>query len=122
VRPGEVRLVKARQVEVRLDEVRLVEVRPGEVRPGEVRLVQIRQVEVRLAEGGADIGAPISPLGPGVHALLQPRDVLVVRHGSTLSATTLFWDGLAMRSIRLASLHADARLRADARSRDGGVR
>ena len=49
-------------------------------------------------------------------------DVLVVRHRSTLSATTLFWDGLTMRSIRLASPHADTRLRADARGRDGGVR
>jgi hypothetical protein len=41
--------------------------------------------------------------------------VLVVRHGSTLSATTLFWDGLTTRSIRLAGLRTDARLRADAR-------
>jgi hypothetical protein len=27
--------------------------------------------------------------------------VLVVRHKSTLSATTLLWDGLVMRSIKL---------------------
>jgi hypothetical protein len=29
--------------------------------------------------------------------------VLVVRHGSILSATTLFWDGLTMRITRCAA-------------------
>ena len=56
-----------------------------------------------------------------LHALLEQCDVLVVSHGSTLSATTLFWDGLTTRSIRLASAHADP-TGADARGCDGGIR
>ena len=67
----------------------------------------------------------VTPCVPGGHTPLEHRDVLVVRHGSTprslekndaalvfrrFSATTLFWDGLTTRSIRLASLHTEMTL------------
>src|SRR5262249_53051637 len=83
-------------------EVRLAEVRPMEVRPMEVPPMEVRIAEVRLAQVRTDVGVLTTPRVPGIHALLEYRDVLVVRHGSTVSATTLFWDGLTTRSIRLA--------------------
>ena len=83
----------------------------AEVRPSEVRPAELRPSEVRPAEVRTDVGVLITPGVPSVHALLEPRDVLVVRHGSSpevlrrtmplwffrrFSATTLFWDGLTM--------------------------
>jgi len=93
VRPPEVRLAKVRLAEVRLAEARPLEVRPSEVRPAEVRLAkvrlaevrttEVRQYEVRLAKVRLDIGIPVTPSVPGGLALLEQRDVLFVRHGST---------------------------------------
>src|SRR5262249_30627918 len=118
VRPAEVRAIEARLAEVRLAEVRPAEVRPVQVcheegRPPEVRLPQVRLPDVRPPEGclaevcllqvWVDVGVLITPCVPDGHPLRQLSDMVVVRHGSTLSATTLFWDGLTMRSIRLAS-------------------
>jgi hypothetical protein len=51
--------------------------------PAEVRFAEVRQAEVRPAEARADIGVLIAPLVPGSHALLEHREVLVVRYGST---------------------------------------
>src|SRR5215831_8337811 len=56
---------------------------PAEDGPAEVRLAEVRQ----------DAGVLVTPCVPSSHALLEHRDMLVVRHGSTLSATTLFCDG-----------------------------
>src|SRR5262249_8843488 len=146
-RPAEVRLAEVRPAEVRLTEVRPAEVRPAEVRrdeprpaaeirPAEARLADARPAEGRPAEAlPADsrladarpaevhpIGVPVTPRVPGGDPLLEQCDVLVVRHGSTLSATTLFCDGLAMRSIRLASMRTDARVRGLHTRRRDGVR
>src|SRR6516164_5836375 len=109
VRPAEVRLNEVSLAEARPAEVCVTEVRPGEDRLAEVRLAEVRPAKVRLAKVWTDVEVLETPRVPGGHALLEHRDVLVVRHGSTLSATTLFWDGLTTRSIRLASLHADKR-------------
>src|SRR6516225_2123533 len=95
---------------------------PPQLRAGQVQAGQVRVGQVRVGQVWIEITILTPPIVPGGYALLEHRDVLVVRHGSTLSATTLFWDGLAMRSIRLASLHTYARLRGDVRGRDGGVR
>ena len=54
------------------------EVRPAEVRPAEVRPAEVRPLEV-----WTDVGVLITPRIPGVRPLLEHRDVLVVRHGST---------------------------------------
>jgi hypothetical protein len=100
---------------------RLLSCRPRRSPPG-LRDVSYRarlliESEVRPAEVRANVGVLDTPLIPGVHALFEHRDVLVVRHGSTLSATTLFWGGLTTRSIRLARLRAHARRRARPRWR-----
>src|SRR5262249_25180756 len=99
VRPDEVRLGEVRSAKVRPGEVRLAEVRPSEVRPSEVRpaelhpkeacLVEVRlagvpPAEARPAEVPTAFGVPLAPLVPGLHALLEQRDVLVVRHRSIL--------------------------------------
>src|SRR5262249_20780448 len=91
--------------EVRVHQYGRLEVRPGEVRPAEVRPAEVLpeedlEGELRLGEVWTDVGVLVTPRVPALQ--LEQCDVLVVRHGSTLSATTLFWDGLTMRSIRLA--------------------
>ena len=76
----------------------------------------VRATEVRIEPGSVRAGVVkpravlLTPVIPGSHTLLEYRDVLVVRHGSTLSATTLFWVGLRTRSIRFASLHTEMTL------------
>jgi hypothetical protein len=64
------------------------------------------------------------------HALLEPRDVLVVRHGSTRSLEKNDARSIVASAVSTASKiistgrgsHADAPLRADARARHGAVR
>src|SRR6516225_1552357 len=87
VRPWEARLADARVDEVCPAEVRPAEVRPAEVRPGKVPLAEIRPGEslgeVRIAKICKEVGVLVTPCVPGVHTLLENRDVLVVRHRST---------------------------------------
>ena len=101
--PAEVRFAEVRPAELRRAEVRRAEVRHAEVCPAEVRHAEVRPAEERPAEAWNNVRVLAPPSVPGVHVLLEQCDVIVVRHGSNLSATTLFWDGLTMRSIRLAS-------------------
>src|SRR5262249_29418653 len=83
-------------------EVRLVEVQPEEVRPAEVR-----PAEVRLGEVQTDFEVLDPPLVPGNHALLEHRDMLVVRHGSTPMAEQV----LILREIEVLSCRFDHRRR-----------
>jgi hypothetical protein len=81
-------LAEVRPAEVCRNEVRTAEARTVEVRPVEFRLVEVRTVEVSPAEFrsrqiGPDRRVLVTPLVPGVHALPEDRDVLVIRHGST---------------------------------------
>ena len=71
-----------------------MEISPGEVRSNEVRLAEVRAEEVGLeevrpAELRQDIGVLVTPRVPGLHALLEDRDVFVVRHWSIPSADTI---------------------------------
>src|SRR5262249_8037053 len=54
----------------------------SQFRVGQVRFAQVRAVQVHVIQVW-DNGVLAPPLVPGVYALLEHRDVLVVRHGST---------------------------------------
>src|SRR5215472_8405349 len=78
--PAEVRFAKLRPAEVRPAEVRPEEVRPPEVRPAELRHAEVRRAEVGPAEVRTDIAVLLTPGVPGGHALIEYRELLVVRH------------------------------------------
>src|SRR5262249_5819171 len=73
VRREEFRLAQVRRAQVRIAQVRLSYCRRAEVRPAQVRPAKVR----------TDLKVLVTPCTPGFHALLEHRDVPVVRHRST---------------------------------------
>src|SRR5262249_28587329 len=92
VRTHQESLADVRPAEVRIEEERVLKVHSAEVRPAEVRPVEVLKAEkrppkavrkLRPAEVGTGISVLLTPLVPGVHALLEYRDVLVISHRSS---------------------------------------